>query len=153
MIRHKLCEGDSHFLYEKPFFSHHKGKQTNKQTTFFSSTDSWSMEVIVGTLLLKFRATSKQGEELLLVVSNVSLHDVHAWAQQSLKCLYVHNWNMTRTTKRGLKEKLVKENSIKIILLIIIYPSIWHCLQHRQMQLWACLWQEPTLRNTAPVSM
>lgn len=43
------------------------------------------------TLLLDLSATSKQALELLLVVCYVSLHDVHAGAQQPLEGFHIHD--------------------------------------------------------------
>lgn len=79
-----------HISCKKNCLSDYEEKHPYKHF-LFSSTDSWSIGAVSYTLLLNLSATSKEGHQLLLIVSNISLHDVHARAQQSLEGLNVHD--------------------------------------------------------------
>lgn len=58
---------------------------------FKTPTALWSIGAVSCTLLLDLSATPKQAHQLLLIVSNVPLHDVHAGTQQSLKGFDIHH--------------------------------------------------------------
>lgn len=58
---------------------------------FLLPTKTWSIQDILQAVLLNCSATSKQGDELLLVVCDIPLHDVHAGTQQPLEGFNIHD--------------------------------------------------------------
>lgn len=64
---------------------------------------------VSGALLLNLGATSKQAFELLLIICYVSLHDIHAGAQQPLEGFHIHD--LKEKKKGKVKHFICAESS------------------------------------------
>lgn len=89
----------------------------------------WFIGVALCTLLLNLSATSKQGLQLLHVISDVSLHDVHAWAKQSLKGFNIHDLEKRQKKTALIFVGIRKSHVIHKVFIQSIYKTSFHVVR------------------------